>query len=187
MRPVDRDAAVRWAGLVELVPAGLPGGTNPIGTTLWEFLSAATKCPVVEVRAEGSTLLVVASMAWSDLARHQVGASPGEVVLGPRIIPDLVRAADRNGGDDSAIEGEIGVGNVDDDGLGHLDQRWIRGGRLRWKCCAATKQRLVARPECQTVGPEVLHQEGTGDRVRRGSMTETPPTVGSLPTYGTEM
>ena len=128
MRPVDRDAAVRWAGLVELVPAGLPGGTNPIGTTLWEFLSAATKCPVVEVRAEGSTLLVVASMAWSDLARHQVGASPGEVVLGPRIIPDLVRAADRNGGDDSAIEGEIGAGNVDDDGLGHLDQRWIRGG-----------------------------------------------------------
>jgi hypothetical protein len=128
MRPVDRDAAVRWAGLVELVPAGLPGGTNPIGTkTLWEFLSAATKCPVVEVRAEGSTLLVVASMAWSDLARHQVGASPEEVVHGPRIILDLVRAADRNGGDDSAIEGQIGAGNVDDDGLGHLDQRWIRG------------------------------------------------------------
>jgi hypothetical protein len=30
-------------------------------------------------------------------------------------------------GDDRAIEGEIGAGNVDDDGLGRLDQRWVRG------------------------------------------------------------
>jgi hypothetical protein len=72
--------------------------------------------------------------------RVRVGPGGKEVVLGTPIIPDLVGAADRNGGDDSAIDvGEVAAGDVDDDGLGRCGVP---------KCGAATEQRLVVRSEC---------------------------------------
>ena len=108
-------------GLVGSVPAGLLGGTNPIGTkTKWEFWSAATECAVVDVGAEGSSLLargVDGPEYGIRLAIFQIVPTSQEVVPRAPVEPDLVIAADRNPGDHRVIDVGTGVGDVDDQRL----------------------------------------------------------------------
>ncbi len=145
---------------------------HPIGTkTLWAFSSAATECAVVDVDADGSSLLVSASMEpsiGSSLPCRQVVASREEVVPGSLVEPHLVTAADRNSGDDSTVECGARAGDVDDDGLGQN----IRSPCRMTRCNRAAPGDAVrvSRP----AGVAVLHQEGIGDLHRSPDRSRKP-------------
>ena len=103
-------------------------------------------------------MLVTASMEpsiGSGLAVAQIAVGREEIVPGPAVKPDLVVAADRNGGDNSTVKLAAVAGDVDNDGLG-----------LVVECGTATDQRLVAWPECKAGRAAVPHQEGVRNLLR---------------------